>query len=128
MRLKVSILRLAKEFCLECSKRNFLISLFALCHKRWFIEWIFTYLFFWLREKLYPEKSSTLRKSLPRRKSTLEKIHNSCPIFMKLGKNIHLMSALSFSNISLIGSKLWIFSGVDFFWGRLFLGVELFSG
>ena len=81
-----------------------------------------------LREKFYPEKSSTLRKSLPRKKSTPEKIHNSCPIFMKLGENIHLVSALSFSNISLIGSKLWIFSGVDFFRGRLFLGVELFSG
>ena len=82
--------------------------------------------FFWLREKFYPEKSSTLRKSLPRKKSTLEKIHNSCPIFMKLGENIHLVSALSFSNISWIGSKLWIFSGVDFFQGRTFLGVELF--
>ena len=45
---------------------------------------------------------------------------------MKLGENIHLVSALSFSNISLIGSKLWIFYGVDFFRGRLFLGVELF--
>ena len=74
------------------------------------------------REKFYPEKS------LPRKKNTPEKILNSCPIFMKLGGNIYLVSALSFSNISLIGSKLWIFSRVDFFRGRLFLGVELFSG
>ena len=81
-----------------------------------------------LMEKFYPEKSSTSRKSLSQKKSSPEKIHNSCPIFMKLGENIHLVSALSFSNISLIGSKLWIFSRVDFFRGRLFLEVELFSG
>ena len=89
---------------------------------------LFKMTFIWLREKFYPEKSSTPRKSLPRKKSTPEKIYNSCPIFMKLGENIHFVSTLSFSNISLIGSKLWIFSGVDFFRGRLFLGVELFSG
>ena len=83
------------------------------------------------REKVYPGRSLPQKKSNPRaagkvvpqekvypeKESTLEKIHNSCPIFMKHGENVHLMSTLSFSNISLIGSKLWIFSGVDFFLG-----------
>ena len=38
-----------------------------------------------------------------------KKIHNFCPIFMKLGDNIHLLSALCSWNISLIGSKVWSF-------------------
>ena len=39
-----------------------------------------------LREKFYPEKSSTPRKSLPRKKSTPEKIHNFDPIKLILEK------------------------------------------
>ena len=35
---------------------------------------------------------------------------------MKLGENIHLMSALCCRNISLIGSKLWIFFALPSFW------------
>ena len=39
-----------------------------------------------LREKFYPEKSSTPRRSLPRKKSTPDKIHNFDPIKLILEK------------------------------------------
>ena len=56
----------------DCPLLGFLVFIYLSCER--------------LREKFYPEKSSTPRKSLPRKKSTPEKIHNFDPIKLILEK------------------------------------------